>query len=171
MLFPCKYWHVLAGGRIIAWIPVPLLLYQMWASTFSVFNMCLSLTFSGLEKKLNSTPSFGQAAALSHILLSWTNYLLVLVNDWIVQNDLPSHHCHLGKYKALKDYYPTSKFYWSLTTKWHFFRAMFCVSLFCNPISSLFSKYPSFTILQVLLPQLPFTWKTSSGAFVTSAHG
>ena len=110
MLFPCKYWHVLAGGRIIAWIPVPLLLYQMWASTFSVFNMCLSLTFSGLEKKLNSTPSFGQAAALSHILLSWINYLLVLVDDLIVQNDLPSHRCHLGKYKALKDYCPTRKF-------------------------------------------------------------
>ena len=133
----------LGRGEEVAWIPVPLLLYQMWA--FNILSvMCLSLTFSGLEKKLNSTPSFGQAAALSHILLSWTNYLLVLVNDWIVQNDLPSHHCHLGKYKALKDYYPTSKFYWSLTTKWHFFRAMFCVSLFCNPVSSLFSN-PSFT--------------------------
>ena len=109
MLLPCKYWHVLAGGRSIAWIPVPLLLYQMWA--FNILSvMCLSLTFSGLEKKLNSTPSFGQAAALSHILLSWINYLLVLVDDFIVQNDLPSHRCHLGKYKALKDYCPTRKF-------------------------------------------------------------
>lgn len=132
--------------------------------------LCLWLTFSGLEKKLNSTPSFGQAAALSHILLSWINYLLVLVDDLIVQNNLPSHRCHLGKYKVLKRLLPNKKIYWSLTTKRDFFRAMFCVSLFCNPISSLFSN-PSFTILQVLLPQLPFTWKTSSGAFVTSAHG
>ena len=89
-------------------------------------------------KKLNSTPSFEQAAALSHILLTWTNYLLVLVDDLIVPNDLPSHCCHLGKYKALKDYCPTRKFTGLVTTKRHFFRAMFCVSLFCNPVSSLF---------------------------------
>ena len=169
MLLPCKYWHVLAGGRRIAWIPVPLLLYQMWA--FNILSvMCLSLTFSGLEKKLNSTPSFGQAAALSHILLSWINYLLVLVDDLIVQNDLPSHRCHLGKYKALKDYCPTRKFTGPWLPNGTFFEPCF-VFLYFVILFILFFSNPSFTILQVLLPQLPFTWKTSSGAFVTSAHG
>lgn len=144
MLLPCKYWHVLAGGRSIAWIPVPLLLYQMWA--FNILSvMCLSLTFSGLEKKLNSTPSFGQAAALSHILLSWINYLLVLVDDLIVQNDLPSHRCHLGKYKALKDYCPTRKFTGPWLPNGTFFEPCFVFLYFVNyPVSSLFSN-PSFT--------------------------
>ena len=143
MLLPCKYWHVLAGGRRIAWIPVPLLLYQMWA--FNILSvMCLSLTFSGLEKKLNSTPSFGQAAALSHILLSWINYLLVLVDDLIVQNDLPSHRCHLGKYKALKDYCPTRKFTGPWLPNRTFFEPCFVFLYFVNPVSSLFSN-PSFT--------------------------
>ena len=166
MLLPCKYWHVLARGRRIAWLPVPLLLYQMWA--FNILSvMCLSLTFSGLEKKLNSTPSFGQAAALSHILLSWINYLLVLVDDLIVQNDLPSYRCHLGKYKALKDYCPTRKFTGPWLPNGTFFEPCFVFLYFVI----LFLLFFPIHLLQVLLPQLPFTWKTSSRAFVTSAHG
>ena len=79
--------------------------YTRYDSSIHHSHCYVPLTdFSGLEKKLNSTP---QAAALSHILLSWANYLLVLVNDLIVQNDLPSHRCHLGKYKTFKDYCPT----------------------------------------------------------------
>ena len=72
-------------------------------------NVPLIDFFRAWKKKLNSTPSLGQAAALSHILLSWASYLLVLVNDLIVQND-----------------YQTGLFW-----------AMFCFFL-CNPVSSLF---------------------------------
>lgn len=43
-----------------------------------------------------------------------------------------------GKVKSFKRLLPNKKIYWSLTTKRDFFRAMFCVSLFCNPVYSLF---------------------------------
>lgn len=103
----------------------------------------------------------------SHFAFFIINYLLVLVDDLIVQNDLPSHRCHLGKYKALKDYCPTRKFTGPWLPNGTFFEPCFVFLYFVI----LFLLFFPIHLLQVLLPQLPFTWKTSSGAFVTSAHG